>query len=90
MTSSSPAQGFGRIPHPSEVFTDRCGVVVSFDEQIGTGVIVGDSTGAEWYFHCTRISDGSRTIDVATPVWFRTTLGPTGVEAVDIRPAPGG
>ncbi len=82
--------GFGRPPHPSEVFTDRSGVVVSFDEEIGAGVIVGDLTGAEWYFHCTRIADGQRTIEVATPVRFRTTSGPTGFEAIDIRPVPGG
>jgi cold shock CspA family protein len=51
----------------------RLGVVASFDAEAGLGT-VRDDQGREWGFHCTRISDGSRTIDEGQPVVF--TVGP--------------
>lgn len=80
--------GAGSVP--AEAFTERTGVVTSFDEAGGSGVIADDVSGATWYFHCTRIADGSRTIEVAAPVTFSTAPGPTGIEAVDVAPVADG
>jgi cold shock CspA family protein len=74
--------------HPAEAYTARSGVVATFDDAEGAGTIVDDATGAAWWFHCTRIADGSRSIPVATPVTFTAAPGPTGLEAVDVTPAP--
>lgn len=71
-------------PRPSEVFTERTGVVGTFDERVGAGTVVDDGTGATWYLHCTEIADGSRTIEAGTPVRFSAVLGPTGCEAADV------
>lgn len=60
--------------------------VVAFDEHVGWGTLVDDD-GVERPFHCTRIADGSRTIDVGAAVSFR--LEPVGLgtwEAVDVTP----
>lgn len=83
-----PVVSVGAGSVPAEAFTDRTGVVTSFDEAGGSGVIADDASGSTWYFHCTRIADGSRTIEVAAPVTFITAPGPTGVEAVDVSPIP--
>ena len=48
---------------------------MSFDEAAGIGA-VRDGDGREWPFHCTRISDGSRSIEVGAPVVFE--VGPGG------------
>ena len=45
------------------------GVVESFDEHRGYGSIRA-ADGSEVFFHCTRIADGSRTIDVGAAVSF--------------------
>jgi len=50
------------------------GTVVSFDEHAGYGRVRGDG-GVELFFHCTAIADGSRTIDVGTPVAFDVVAG---------------
>ena len=66
----------------------RTGVVVDFDEQVGLGTIE-DGDGARWGFHCTRITDGTRTIDPGTTVVF--IVGPGGPgrwEAVEVLKAP--
>jgi cold shock CspA family protein len=44
------------------------GIVTAFDEPRGLGAIVSD--GREYPFHCTAISDGTRTIDVGADVTF--------------------
>ena len=49
------------------------GTVSAFDQRRGLGS-VGEPDGTAWSFHATAISDGSRRIDVGTPVWV--TLGP--------------
>ena len=45
------------------------GVVAAFDEQAGYGTVRSDA-GTEHFFHCTQIADGSRSIEVGTPVEF--------------------
>lgn len=50
------------------------GVVLTFDDHKGYGTLrAGD--GTEVFFHCTRIADGTRTIDVGAPVTFELVPG---------------
>jgi cold shock CspA family protein len=68
-------------------FATSSGSVVAFDEQGGHGLVRSDD-GREWFFHCTQIADGSRTIAVGAAVAFEVVAGPTrGWEAVAVRPA---
>lgn len=62
------------------------GTVVAFDERRGLGEI--ESTdGARYPFHCTRIADGSRTIEVQAAVEFEIVPGHLGTwEAAAINP----
>lgn len=71
---------------PAAAFTARAGVVATFDDHEGAGSLVDDDTGASWWFHCTRIAGGERTIPVGEAVRFRVEPGPTGLEAVDVSP----
>ena len=75
---------------PGTVFTERNGVVTDFDDEVGSGVIADDGSASSWFLHCTRIADGTRSIDLGAPVTFRVAPGPTGFEAVDVRPIPDG
>jgi cold shock CspA family protein len=50
------------------------GVVATFDEHRGYGTIRA-ADGAEVFFHCTRILDGSRTVDVGATVAYRLVPG---------------
>jgi cold shock CspA family protein len=68
-------------------FARHSGVVASFDDHGGWGVVAG-AGGAEWYFHCTRIADGSRAIPAGTTVTFEVSPGPTGLEAVGLLADP--
>ena len=62
------------------------GTVDSFDEAAGYGTVV-DPSGQEWFFHCTAVADGSRTIETGTVVAFEIAPGRMGRwEAVDLRP----
>lgn len=62
------------------------GVVIEFDEQRGLGA-VRSSRQRRLGFHCAAIADGTRTIEVGTPVAFRVAAGPLGRwEATAIRP----
>lgn len=45
------------------------GTVASFDEQAGLGTIRADD-GRELLFHCTQLTDGSRTVAVRASVRF--------------------
>jgi cold shock CspA family protein len=45
------------------------GTVTAFDDHKGWGTI-SDGAGTEWFFHCTQIADGTRTIAPGTPVRF--------------------
>ncbi|MEO6989694.1 MAG: hypothetical protein ABI239_13735 [Aquihabitans sp.] len=71
-------------PDPAAAFTHRHGVVTAYDDHAGLGAITDASTGFVWPFHCTRIADGSRTIQVGGPVGFRVEPQPSGLEAVMI------
>jgi cold shock CspA family protein len=53
------------------------GTVAEFDEHKGYGTVRADD-GAEYFFHCTRISDGTRTIAVGTLVAFDVAPGHLG------------
>jgi cold shock CspA family protein len=50
------------------------GTVAAFDGHRGYGTIRA-ADGRELFFHCTRIADGTRTIEVGTPVTFTTVPG---------------
>jgi len=64
----------------------RQGTVAEFDEPKGFGT-VRTETGDEFFFHCTQISDGTRTIAVGTPVCFRVIAGHLGRwEAAAVTP----
>lgn len=64
----------------------RTGTVVSYDADAGLGV-VDDVNDQRWMFHCTTISDGSRSIDAGTAVVFDVRVGGPGrFEAFDVRP----
>jgi CspA family cold shock protein len=53
------------------------GKVSAFDEHRGLGEIVADDGGA-YSFHCTEITDGTRTIAVGTAVEFEVVAGHLG------------
>lgn len=74
---------------PAEAFTVRTGVVTSFDDHVGAGNLADDATGRTWWFHCTRLADGSRTVALGVAVTFRVEPGPTGLEAVAVAPIQG-
>lgn len=62
------------------------GRVVEFDEHVGTGAVEGED-GRRLFFHCVAIADGSRRIDVGTPVTYEVVPGHLGrYEARDLRP----
>ncbi len=69
----------------SAAFGSWTGRVASFDDQVGAGTVRADGTDEVWYFHCTRIADGSRQIAEGAWVSFDVHPGPTGLEAVDLR-----
>ena len=50
------------------------GRVGAFDPARGIGVVVGDD-GTELAFHCTRLTDGSRTVEPGTAVVFEVGAG---------------
>ena len=61
------------------------GTVLTYDAAAGYGTVGG--AAGEWFFHCTEIADGSRTIQEGTSVSFGVVPGHMGRhEAVDLRP----
>jgi len=52
------------------------GRVVEFDDAKGYGAVEGD--GGRFFFHCTAIADGSRTIAVDTEVDYEVVPGHQG------------
>lgn len=58
-------------------FDSATGVVSSFDEPRGLGVIT-TTEGTEVPFHCTEIADGTRTIAVGERVRFQLVPGRLG------------
>ena len=64
------------------------GVVAEFDEHKGYGVVRSDE-GIDYFFHCTQIADGSRTIAAGTAVSFEVAPGRLGRwEAAALTPVP--
>ncbi len=47
------------------------GTVVEFDEAAGVGWLT-DEAGQRWFFHCTQIADGTRTVAAWAPVSFES------------------
>lgn len=69
-----------------EVRTQR-GVVVAFDDALGYGDVQSTDDQRTYFFHCTQISDDTRTIAVGAEVTFRVVAGRMGRwEAVDVLP----
>lgn len=65
------------------------GTVTDFDEARGLGTVTA-ADGAAYPFHCTAITDGSRTIEVGTAVVFDVTAGHLGRwEAAALVPGGG-
>jgi cold shock CspA family protein len=63
------------------------GHVATFDDPRGYGTVVADDGGGPWFFHCTAIADGTRTIEVGARITFEVVAGQQGrYEAIDIRP----
>jgi len=63
------------------------GVVVQFDDDKGFGSIRGDD-GRDYFFHCTALADGSRTIGEGTAVVYEVVAGHLGRwEATEVRPS---
>jgi cold shock protein len=62
------------------------GTVAEFDADKGYGAIRADD-GTAFFFHCTGIADGSRTIDDGARVTFEVVAGRQGRwEAADVSP----
>jgi cold shock CspA family protein len=61
-----------------------CGTVAEFDDDKGFGTVTDDE-GAAYFFHCTQIADGTRTIAPGTAVAFTVVPWHRGrYEAVDV------
>ncbi len=56
---------------------EHTGVVTSFDEAVGLGVVRSDA-GDELPFHCTAIADGTRNIAEGTAVRYEVVPGRRG------------
>jgi cold shock CspA family protein len=62
------------------------GSVAAFDDHKGYGTVHGDD-GVDYFFHCTQIADGTRTIAVGAAVSFAVVPGRLGRwEAAGLRP----
>jgi cold shock CspA family protein len=64
------------------------GRVVAFDDAAGHGTVRADGADAdEYFFHCTAIADGTRTIEVDALVTFDVVAGRRGQwEAARLAP----
>ncbi len=66
--------------------TPHVGRVVAFDGAVGLGE-VERSDGQRFQFHCIELADGTRTIDVSTPVTFELLCKLGRYEASGVRHA---
>lgn len=66
------------------VFGARSGTVETFEARRGEGTVRDDDGVHRWPFHCTRIADGTRSIEEGARVRFRVEPGPVGLEAVAV------
>jgi cold shock CspA family protein len=62
------------------------GTVTELDEHKGWGTVTA-TDGVEWFFHCTQIADGTRTIAVGAAVTFEPLARLGRFEATVVRPA---
>lgn len=53
------------------------GTVADFDEHAGFGTVRAED-GRELFFHCTQLTDGTRTIEVGAQVNFEIVPAPLG------------
>ncbi len=61
------------------------GVVTAYDDHAGLGQVQAEPDGATYWFHCTRLLDGSRHAEVGQSVSFRVVPGHRGRwEAADV------
>jgi cold shock CspA family protein len=66
------------------------GTVIAFDDAMGFGDVRSADDQRTYFFHCTQIGDGTRTIAVGAEVTFRVAAGRLGRwEAVDVLPLGG-
>ena len=66
------------------------GRVTAFDDPRGLGEVTAED-GTAYPFHCTAIADGTRTIELETPVTFEVAPGRIGRwEATSLRRRTGG
>lgn len=64
------------------------GEVATFDDPKGYGTVRAADDGREYFFHCTAVADGTRSIEVGTVVEFEIVPGRRGEwEAADLRPS---
>ncbi len=67
------------------------GTVATFDDAVGIGSVRENESSVEYFFHCTAIADGSRTIQTGTPVRFAVIAGRRGLwEASSLAPVSSG
>jgi cold shock CspA family protein len=74
--NEAPVDDLPRGPH-------HRGVVASFDDHAGLGVITGDD-GVDYPFHCIELTDDTRTIEPGTAVTFAELSKLGRIEAADI------
>jgi cold shock CspA family protein len=83
---TADAHGF-QTRQPAHLIV-RWGVVSEFDDPRGLGV-VREKHGRTFRFHCTAISDGSRSVEVGEPVSFVVRPGHLGLlEAREVTKYP--
>lgn len=74
-----------RVDLPPARRSPLLGHVASFDEPRGIGVV--ESGHRRFDFHCTAITDGTRSIDEGAPVAFMVDAGHLGrLQASSVRP----
>jgi cold shock CspA family protein len=72
------------LPDSDWLFSQSTGVVVSFEEHAGLGLVRSD-TGSVLAFHCISIADGTRTIQNGQAVLFEVAFRVKRVEAINLR-----
>jgi cold shock CspA family protein len=87
MTTGADAAPVAPGPiRPGRMGRLQTGTVDQFDEAAGLGA-VATTDGDRFLFHCTAITDGSRSIEVGTAVAFVVEAGGPGWwEARSVRP----
>ena len=66
--------------------TSHVGTVVEFDVAVGLGQVERDD-GQRFLFHCIELADGTRIIEVSTPVTFGLLCKLGRYEASGVTPA---